>query len=210
MISFGTFEVDLQAGELRKQGRKIKLQEKPLLLLSILLERPGEVVTREELQKRLWPEDTFVDFDQGLNTAVAKLRHALDDPSDNPRFVETVPRRGYCFLAPVRREQIASEPLNALRIYPTTDSVPLNLLKMTLEFDHPMDKSRSFDHLSFYSEGEELGLPFLDLQTELWNLERTRLTLWLDPGRIKQGLIPNERDGNPLKSERIYRFQLDR
>ncbi len=69
MIHFGTFEVDLQAGELRKQGRKIKLQEKPLLLLSILLERPGEVVTREELQKRLWPEDTFVDFTQGLNTA---------------------------------------------------------------------------------------------------------------------------------------------
>ena len=78
MIRFGTFEVDLQAGELRKQGRKIKLQEKPLLLLSILLERPGELVTREELQKRLWPEDTFVNFTQGLNTAFRARRQLHD------------------------------------------------------------------------------------------------------------------------------------
>ena len=114
MIRFGTFEADLRAGELRKQGRKIKLQEKPFLLLSILLERPGEVVNREELQKRLWPEDTFVDFTQGLNTAAAKLRAALGDPADNPRFVETVRRRGYRFVAPVEqeeREETTKEPL---------------------------------------------------------------------------------------------------
>ncbi len=96
---FGGFQVDLRAGELRKQGRRVKLQEQPFQLLAILLERPGEVITREELHKRLWPADTFVDFDHGLNIAVNKLRQALGDSADEPRFIETLPRRGYRFLA---------------------------------------------------------------------------------------------------------------
>src|SRR5881409_881935 len=100
-IRFGIFEVDPQAGELRRQGLKIKLQEQPFQILVVLLERPGEVVAREQLQKRLWPEDTFVDFDRGLNRAINKLREALSDNSENPRFIETVPRRGYRFIAPV-------------------------------------------------------------------------------------------------------------
>jgi DNA-binding winged helix-turn-helix (wHTH) protein len=102
-IRFGLFEVDLQAGELRRQGYKVKLQDQPFQILVLLLDRPGEVVTREELQKKLWPADTFVDFERGLNRAVNKLREALSDDADSPRFIETLPRRGYRFVAPVER-----------------------------------------------------------------------------------------------------------
>src|SRR5258706_7097526 len=98
---FATFEVDLRAGELRKNGLKIKLQDQPFRLLTVLLERSGDVVLREELQQRLWPADTFVDFDHSLNTAVTRIREALSDSADNPRFVQTLPRRGYRFLASV-------------------------------------------------------------------------------------------------------------
>jgi eukaryotic-like serine/threonine-protein kinase len=100
-IRFGIFEADLQAGELRKQGFKVKLQEQPFQVLVMLLERPGEVVTREELQRKLWPADTFVDFERGLNRAINKLREALVDDADSPRFIETLPRRGYRFLTHV-------------------------------------------------------------------------------------------------------------
>ena len=98
---FGTFDVDLETGELHRDGLKLKLQEKPFQLLAMLLERPGEVVTREALRERLWPAGTFVDFDHGLNTATKKLRHALGDSAENPRFIETLARRGYRFIAPV-------------------------------------------------------------------------------------------------------------
>ncbi len=108
-IRFGVFEVDLRAEELRKRGVKTKIQELPFRVLAMLLERPGEAVTRQELQKRIWPSDTFVDFEDGLNTAIRKLREALGDDADNPRFVETLPRRGYRFIAPVTVEP-AGEP----------------------------------------------------------------------------------------------------
>jgi Tol biopolymer transport system component/DNA-binding winged helix-turn-helix (wHTH) protein len=98
---FGVFELDLRAGELRRQGSKVRLQEQPFQILAQLLEKPGEVVTREELRNRLWPADTFVDFDHSLNAAIRRLRDALGDSAENPRFVETVARRGYRFLAPV-------------------------------------------------------------------------------------------------------------
>lgn len=101
LVRFGIYELDLDARELRKSGVRIKLQEQPFQILSLLLERPGSIVTREELQKKLWPEDTFVDFDLSLNSAVKKLRQALGDDSENPRFVETLYRRGYRFVAPV-------------------------------------------------------------------------------------------------------------
>ncbi len=100
-IRFGVFEVDLRAGELRKQGVKIKLQDQPFQLLQILLEQPGEVVTREELRQRIWPSDTFVDFDGGVNNAVKRLREALGDKAETPRFIETLPRRGYRFIGTV-------------------------------------------------------------------------------------------------------------
>jgi len=107
---FGVFEADLVSGELRKDGTKIRLQEQPFQILVLLLERPGEVVTREELRSKLWPADTFVDFDHGLNTAVNKLREALADSASNPRFVQTVARRGYRLIAPVRHDQAAAAP----------------------------------------------------------------------------------------------------
>ena len=103
LVSFGPFEVDLQAGELRRNGSKVRLQEQPFQILTMLLERPGEIVRREELRNRLWPADTFVDFDHGLNAAVKRLRDALGDAAENPRFVETLARRGYRFVAPVGR-----------------------------------------------------------------------------------------------------------
>jgi TolB-like protein/DNA-binding winged helix-turn-helix (wHTH) protein/Tfp pilus assembly protein PilF len=100
----GLFDIDLGSGELWRNGRKVRLQEQPFQVLAMLLERPGELVTREQLQARLWPADTYVGFDEGLNTAIRKLRVAFGDSADNPRFIETVPRRGYRFLAPVELE----------------------------------------------------------------------------------------------------------
>jgi DNA-binding winged helix-turn-helix (wHTH) protein/Tol biopolymer transport system component len=106
-IRFGTFEVDPRSSELRRNGTRIRLQEQPLQILLALLEQPGEVVTREQLQKRLWPADTFVDFDHSLNAAVRRLRDALNDSAENPRFVETVARRGYRFIAPLAGKSVA-------------------------------------------------------------------------------------------------------
>jgi len=103
IVRFGVFEVDLTAGELRKSGSKVRLQEQPFQLLAYLLTRSGEVVTRDELREKLWPADTFVDFDHSLNTAVNKVREALGDSASSPRFVETLARRGYRFLGPVDR-----------------------------------------------------------------------------------------------------------
>ena len=104
ILRFGVFEVDVRVGELRKQGVRIKLQEQPFHVLTVLLQRPGEVVTREELRSENWSADTFVDFDNSLNTAINKLREALGDSADNPRFIETLPRRGYRFITPVTNE----------------------------------------------------------------------------------------------------------
>ena len=113
MLRFGLFEVDLVAGELRRQGLRIKLQEQPFQILATLLERPGQVVTREELHEKLWGADTFVDFDRGLNKAINRIREALHDSAENPRFIETLPRRGYRFIAPVEQAS-ASETSPAI------------------------------------------------------------------------------------------------
>jgi DNA-binding winged helix-turn-helix (wHTH) protein len=99
---FGLFELDLSAGELRRGGVKLRLQGQPFHVLALLLERAGDVVTREELQQKLWPSDTFVDFDHSLNTAINKVREALGDSASSPRYVETLARRGYRFIAPVQ------------------------------------------------------------------------------------------------------------
>src|SRR6266581_2472267 len=109
VLRFGTFEVDLCAGELRKQGVRIKLQEQPFHVLTALLLHPGKVVTREDLRAQLWSANTFVDFDNSLNTSINKLRETLSDSAESPRFIETLPRRGYRFIAPVQDEQAATE-----------------------------------------------------------------------------------------------------
>jgi DNA-binding winged helix-turn-helix (wHTH) protein len=112
IVRFATFEVDLERVELRKNGLKVRLQEQPFQVLVMLLKSPGEVVTREELRDSVWPQDTFVDFDHALNTAVKKIRAALGDDADNPRFLATVPRRGYRFIAPLDRELLTTmEPM---------------------------------------------------------------------------------------------------
>jgi len=103
-IRFGLFEVDLRSRELRKKGHKLRLQEQPFQLLTLLLEKPNEVVTREEIQGKIWGDDTFVDFEHGVNRAINKLRETLGDSADNPRFIETLSRRGYRFIAPVQRD----------------------------------------------------------------------------------------------------------
>jgi DNA-binding winged helix-turn-helix (wHTH) protein len=113
LIRFDVFEVDLRAGELYKAGRKIKLQVLPFQTLALLLERPGEIVRREELQKKLWSADIFVDFDHSLNTAIKKLRQALGDNNKKPRFVETLPKRGYRFIGTVEQAARPATPAKA-------------------------------------------------------------------------------------------------
>lgn len=110
VVRFGVFEADLLARELRKRGVRVRLQEQPFRLLRALLERPGQIVTREEIKDKLWPDDTFVDFDKSLNTAAQKLRQALGDSAESPRFLETVPRQGYRFLAPIEGVVSADSP----------------------------------------------------------------------------------------------------
>jgi TolB-like protein/DNA-binding winged helix-turn-helix (wHTH) protein len=120
VLRFGVFQVDIRAGELHKNGVKLKLQEQPFQVLCLLLEHPGELVSREELRSRLWPADTFVDFDHGLNAAVKRLRDALGDDPDSPRFVETVPRRGYRFI-----DQSVASTLEVSKTHPTSSAEDL-------------------------------------------------------------------------------------
>jgi TolB-like protein/DNA-binding winged helix-turn-helix (wHTH) protein/Tfp pilus assembly protein PilF len=122
---FGVFDIDIDSGELSKQGRVIRLQEKPLQTLRLLLERAGEVVTREELREHLWPSDTFVQFDDNLNSAIRRVREALGDSAENPRFVETIPRRGYRFLCPV---EVVPRPA----VSPATVKQPFPILRRGL------------------------------------------------------------------------------
>ncbi|WP_148210246.1 winged helix-turn-helix domain-containing protein [Candidatus Korobacter versatilis] len=110
---FGLYEANFASGELRKNGAKLKLQEQPFQVLALLLDRAGQVVTREEIQQKLWPADTFVDFDHSLNTAINKLRDVLGDTASNPRFIETLPRRGYRFIAPVEWNEPSVIPSGA-------------------------------------------------------------------------------------------------
>lgn len=118
MVRFGLFELDLASGELRKRGVRVRLHEKPFRVLAALVARPGELVTRQELQRELWPGETFVDFDGNLNAAVRKLRDALGDSATSPRFIETLPRRGYRFIAPVEGEASAeSRPPRRRRLW---------------------------------------------------------------------------------------------
>jgi cholera toxin transcriptional activator len=114
VVRFAEYEADLRSGELSRQGHRLKLQEKPFHVLAALLARPGELVTREELRQSLWPADTFVDFEHGLNTAVNKVREALRDSANNPRFIETLPRRGYRFIGHVDSTQSQIEKAESI------------------------------------------------------------------------------------------------
>src|SRR5689334_23396141 len=120
---FGQFEIDLSTGELRKSGLRMHIQDQPLKILGALLERAGELVTREELRERLWPSETFVNFERSLNAAVAKLRQVLADSAEKPRYIEAMARRGYRIVAPVEATPPLPKPME-LAVYPapiTTD-----------------------------------------------------------------------------------------
>jgi DNA-binding winged helix-turn-helix (wHTH) protein len=122
VIRFGPYEADLHSGELRKNGTTIRLQQRPFQLLAVLLENPGRLVTREELRRRLWSADTFVDFDNSLNTAITKLREALEDSADERRYIETLARRGYRFVAQVEHNRAAPASVaEGLRLVPPSN-----------------------------------------------------------------------------------------
>jgi len=130
IFTFGVFEADPECGELRRQGRRVHLQDQPFHVLLLLLERPGEVITREVLREKLWPQNTFVEFDNGLYVAVKKLRNALHDGAGSPRFIETIPRRGYRFIAPVSIKMPAAEA-PAVHTSPLPESIPANSEPLT-------------------------------------------------------------------------------
>jgi cholera toxin transcriptional activator len=140
IVRFGVFELDLAAGELRKNGAKLRLQDQPFQLLAMLLDRAGDVVTREELRQKLWPADTFVDFDHSLNTAVNKLREALGDSASSPRFVETLARRGYRFIAPAQKEagSRSSEGIAILHREKTGPETPASPVPLHPDLDVPI------------------------------------------------------------------------
>ena len=126
IVRFGLFEANLATGELRKKGMRLSMQRQPFEVLTMLLEQPGALVSREQMRERLWPGDVFVDVEHGLNKAVNKLRHALDDGGDHPRFVETLPRRGYRFIAPVTSVPASpDEGRSASRILCDGRTIPL-------------------------------------------------------------------------------------
>ena len=122
-LSFDEFEVDLRSGELWERGNRLRLQDQPFQVLRVLLERRGEIVTRDELKQTLWPADTFVNFDDGLNTAVRKIRDALGDSAEKPRYIETIPRRGYRFMGCLSdlRPVVVSSPAEEMNVSPVQE-----------------------------------------------------------------------------------------
>jgi len=132
-LRFGLYEVDLLQGVISRQGVRLKLQDQPFRILALLLQRPGEIITREELRQSLWPEGTHVNFDGSLNAALKKLRTALQDDAENPRFIETVPRQGYRFLAPVQSVSAAAIPVAPPPVASSQTSEESFELRMRLE-----------------------------------------------------------------------------
>jgi len=180
VLRFGIYELDPHAGELRKAGIRIKVQQQPLKLLEILLERPGEVVTREELQTRIWPDANFGDFDQAVNVSVAKLRGALGDSADNPRFIETIPRRGYRFIAEVAVLQRDSGKPRILAEAPAVIEEGERLTEAG-----PLNHRRSPTALSWMA---------LAVSIALWAILGIAIMRWRNPS------VPNGSLASPIRS----------
>jgi cholera toxin transcriptional activator len=140
IVRFGVFIADLSAGELHKNGVRVRLQEQPFQVLAYFLERPGEVVTRGDLRQKLWPADTFVDFDHSLNTAVNKVREALGDSASSPRYVETLARRGYRFLAPVERTDPSSPALEPISSTAENNNAKAPIVALHRDLDVPLPR----------------------------------------------------------------------
>lgn len=154
VVRFAEYEADFRSGELLRQGHRLKLQEKPFQVLAALLSKPGELVTREELRQSLWPADTFVDFEHGLNTAVNKVREALRDSASNPRFIETLPRRGYRFIGTIQNEngvsadtEPAASPLPAHRELPTAPRFATRGLLLLIQFGYVVSYVEALRHI---------------------------------------------------------------
>jgi TolB-like protein/DNA-binding winged helix-turn-helix (wHTH) protein/Flp pilus assembly protein TadD len=176
LVRFGVFEVDLESGELRKQGVKIKLHDQPFKVLAMLLERPGQVVTREELSQRLWPADTFVDSELGLNSAVMKLRAALGDSAENPRFIETLPRRGYRLIVPVE-DLLNSQAELAAGPYEPRTGQELSALSPTVAAKSTVWRRRR------WMLGEAAAVVILALMLIWLNAGASRQRLWAGGAR---------------------------
>jgi DNA-binding winged helix-turn-helix (wHTH) protein len=148
-IRFGLFEVDTRSGELRRNGYKIDLQDQPFQALLLLLEHPGEVVTRDDLHKHLWPQDTFVDFDRGLNKAINKLRYALRDDAEKPRYIETLPQRGYRFIATVEPALPAATEAVELALKPSAVQAP-SLPQIREPVEEPITRNQGMRRYLYY------------------------------------------------------------
>src|SRR5260370_21462982 len=164
VLRFGAFEADLHARELRKQGMHIKLQEQPFQVLAFWLEHAGEIVTRDELRQKLWPTDTFVDVDNSLNAIINRLREALGDSAESPRFVETIPRRGYRFVAPVTEVKGTEGASPAEDTNQATPARPHEVLS-----NSNFQARRSFRKLAII-----LGLAVTLMAASVWGWERWR------------------------------------
>ena len=198
IIRFGEFQLDIEAAELRNNGSKTSLQGQPLQILLVLLENPGRLVTRDELKKELWPSDTFVDFDQSLNRAVNRLREALADSAEQPRFVETLPRRGYRFIAPVTKDGL-SEAAACEQAYPRPVAAATDHSRTTLSGQTPMPPWHRRFVVVTGILASLLILGLVAAWTWLWpstsqtlsieNLEITKLT---DDGAVKNVAISHD------------------
>ena len=135
VVTFGAFEVDLRAGELRCNGQKVKLQNQPFQILAMLLERPGEIITRDEMRARLWSAETFVDFDHGLNSVIRRLRDALSDSAESPTYIETLGRQGYRFIYPVERPNGNHTQSGLAVVVPISASEPASLQPQTSDVE---------------------------------------------------------------------------
>jgi DNA-binding winged helix-turn-helix (wHTH) protein len=180
-VRFDAFEVDMRSGEVRKHGIRLKLHGQPFQVLSLLLEHPGDLVTREELRQKLWPGETFVDFDTGLNSAVKKLRDALCDSAEEPRYIETLPRRGYRFIAQVENGARLASATVEPQIAPvgTSSALPLRLVSRACSLLEPSVPGASIS----------LGLPSADPMSSSWLASSTKREIpsskirWTKPSR---------------------------
>jgi TolB-like protein/DNA-binding winged helix-turn-helix (wHTH) protein/Tfp pilus assembly protein PilF len=192
-VRFGAFEADFQSGELRKHGLKLRLQDQPFQILAMLLERRGEMVTREELHQRLWPTDTFVDFDHGLNNAINRLREVLGDSADSPRFVETLPRRGYRFIARVDD----SAPPSA-HTSPPGDAAPVAADPATISTAKPATE---------LSRAARKGLRLQDWRLIVFALAAClAIVVAFDPGGLRQRVLGRS---GPAKIQSIAVLPLE-
>lgn len=181
---FGEYEADVRAAELRRNGSRLKLQMQPFQVLVALMERPNEVVTREELRRRLWPDDTFVDFDHSLNTAIAKIREVLGDSAAQPRYIETIAKRGYRFLVtPHRSEEKPSEAM-APTSERATVPAPLPSIARPLATDHLPRASRGISRTLFLLAQALYLIFYLSALFSLTNLERSTQMAWRSAGYV--------------------------